>query len=121
MINNSHYIESLDRLVLEGGDINLDTVALGAGRKRGSIKRGRQSQAALVKLIDNTAAEQRAAPTAPIIKAKKRPAKPKAQMDEKAVLKSELYQKALQRLVSIQYENHRLRMRIVELEAALSR
>lgn len=121
MVSNSHYIEALDRLVLEGREINLDSVALGAGRKRGSIKRGRSSQAALVKLIDDTAAQQRSAQAAPILKSKKPAAKPKTQrLNDTAVRKSELYQKTLQKLVSIQFENHRLRMRIEELESASS-
>ena len=121
MVSNSHYIEALDRLVLEGREINLDSVALGAGRKRGSIKRGRSSQAALVKLIDDTAAQQRSAQVAPMLKRKKPATKPKTRrLDDTAVRKSELYQKTLQKLVSIQFENHRLRMRIAELESASS-
>ncbi len=121
MVSNSHYIEALDRLVLEGREINLDSVALGAGRKRGSIKRGRSSQAALVKLIDDTAAQQRSTQAAPIMKSKRPATKPKPQRhNDTAVRKSELYQKTLQKLVSIQFENHRLRMRIAELESASS-
>ncbi|WEX14246.1 hypothetical protein P2T68_27065 [Pseudomonas sp. G11] len=117
MSNNSHYIEAIDQLVLERAEINLDTVALRAGRKRGSIKRGRLSQASLVKLIDDTAAQQRQSPAAPLVKPKKQAAKTKSKKsDDSIVAKSEIYQKALQKMVSIQFENHRLRMMVAKLE-----
>ena len=118
MSNNRHYIEAIDQLVLEGAEINLDTVALRAGRKRGSIKRGRPSQASLVKLIDDTAAQQRQSSAAPLVKPKKQAAKTKSRKsDDSIVAKSEIYQKALQKMVSIQFENHRLRMMVAKLEA----
>lgn len=117
MSNNSHYIEALDQLVLEGAEINLDCVALRAGRKRGSIKRSRPGQSALVKLIDDTASQQRQSPVAPLVKPKKNAAKTKSRnSDDSLVTKSEIYQKALQKLVSIQFENHRLRMKVATLD-----
>ncbi|NVL34363.1 hypothetical protein F2S69_12125 [Pseudomonas syringae pv. actinidiae] len=117
MSNNIHYIEALDQLMLEGAEINLDSVALRAGRKRGSIKRSRPGQSALVKLIDDAASQQLQSLVAPLVKPKKKAAKTKFKKpDDLLVTKSEIYQLALQKLVSIQFENHRLRMRLATLD-----
>ena len=62
MSDNVDYFLALERLkngkpdrVDKGYKINKDTVALEAGRKRGSIKRGRQSFDALIDAIDEAA------------------------------------------------------------------
>ncbi len=117
MNTNNEYIDALDRLMLIGVPINLDAVSLEAGRKRGSIKRGRASQSRLVNLIDEAAHQQSAVPAEPLVQVKKRPVKPPTKkLNESDVLKSATYQKLLQKLISIQYENHRLRMKILAFE-----
>lgn len=46
-----HYFEALGRLKARGAKINNDTVALEAGRKKGSIKKGRTQFAKLISEI----------------------------------------------------------------------
>ncbi|MBH0090855.1 hypothetical protein [Pseudoalteromonas sp. NSLLW218] len=63
MNNNQHYFEALNRLLDKKPEIiddlsykiNLDTVAIEAGRKRGSIKSGRKSFQILISEIERAA------------------------------------------------------------------
>ena len=48
----SVYFEALERLVRRRGKINNDTVAIEAGRKKGSIKKSRPQHATLIAAID---------------------------------------------------------------------
>ncbi|MGT2509741.1 hypothetical protein [Cupriavidus basilensis] len=50
-----HYFEALSRLKARGAKINNDAVALEAGRKKGSIKKGRPQFAKLISEIESAA------------------------------------------------------------------
>lgn len=70
-----HYWEALDRLergipmrVPAGYSINLNTVAIEAGRKAGSIKKSRNSHLPIIDAIKNAAAKQKN----PIVEVKKK-------------------------------------------------
>lgn len=90
------YFEALQRLidnkpvnVPKGSKINNDTVALEAGRKRGSIKRGRELFSELIEAIDKVNKTK----DEPIAKLKVQVAKYK----EKADKYQKLYQEVLNR------------------------
>jgi chromosome segregation ATPase len=53
----AHYWDALDRLKKRKAKINNDTVAIEAGRKKGSIKKSREQFADLIAAIDRANAE----------------------------------------------------------------
>ena len=53
------YFEALERLMRRKGKINNDTVAIEAGRKKGSIKKSRPQHATLIAAIDAANEEAR--------------------------------------------------------------
>lgn len=56
------YYAALDRLKKRNAKINNDTVAVEAGRKKGTIKKSRALYAELIQAIDQAAAEQANSP-----------------------------------------------------------
>lgn len=108
LVNNSTYIVHPPYL------INKDTVALEAGRKRGSIKKSRQAHRALIEEIE-------AAST--IIITCKPSAQPvshnrniaREDHQKKFAELNKNYELALQKIVSLIQENHNLKLHIKEL------
>lgn len=123
-----NYMVALRRLVdgktnnvPKGSAINKDTVALEAGRKRGSIKKSRVENAALIAAIEVAAAAQegKSGPTAAQDAAKQKALK-KAVKEKLGSLKEE-HELALTKIVSLVQENHILKHRVIKLEQALDR
>lgn len=103
------------RIVPKGSLINKDTVALEAGRKRGSIKKSREEHAEIIFEIEAAAATQfeRSKPT-PVQEIEKQKNLKQAVKNELKSLKDD-YELALNKIVSLAYENHLLKKQINEL------
>ncbi|MHB0763449.1 hypothetical protein ACYCFC_03520 [Stutzerimonas sp. NM35] len=123
-----NYMAALQRLISgkpqnvpKGSAINKDTVALEAGRKRGSIKKSREEHAELIEAIEAAAAAQQeeSGPTA-AQDAEKQKALKKAAQAQLGNLKDD-YELALTKIVSLVHENHMLKQRVKELEAGRDR
>jgi len=123
-----NYMTALRRLVdgspnnvPKGSAINKDTVALEAGRKRGSIKKSRAENAPLIAAIEAAAAaqEEKSGPTAAQDAAKQKALK-KAVKEKLGSLKEE-HELALTKIVSLVLENHILKQRVMKLEQDLDR
>lgn len=114
-------IEGKPQNVPKGSAINKDTVALEAGRKRGSIKKSREEHAELIAAIEAAAASQQeeAAPTAAQYAVKQKALK-KAAQARLGSLKDD-YELALTKIISLVHENHMLKQRVKELEAGKDR
>jgi hypothetical protein len=109
-------IEGKTQIVPKGSSINKDTVALEAGRKRGSIKKSREEHSEIILELEVAAAThfERSKPT------------PNQEIDKqknlKQAVKKELrslkddYELALNQIVSLLYENHLLKKQIKELK-----
>ncbi|MCG7602069.1 hypothetical protein MHM84_20205 [Halomonas sp. McH1-25] len=119
-----NYLAALQRLiegrpknVPKGSAINKDTVALEAGRKRGSIKKSRAENADLIAEIEAAAAAQREAskPSASEDVQKQKALK-QAAKEQLGDLKAD-YELALQKIVSLAQENYLLKQQISELTA----
>ena len=117
-----NYIAALQRLIAgkpqnvpKGSAINKDTVALEAGRKRGSIKKSRAGNAELIAAIEAAAAAQqeKSGPTAAQDATKQKALKRAAQAQLGSL--KEDYELALTRIASLAHENHTLKMQIKEL------
>lgn len=108
-------IEGKTRIVPKGSSINKDTVALEAGRKRGSIKKSREEHVEIIFELEAAAATQfeRSKPT-PNQEIKKQKNLKQAVKDELKSLKDD-YELALNQIVSLAHENHLLKQRIKEL------
>lgn len=106
-VQTQQYFEALERLKRKGTPISKDSVALEAGRIRGSIKKSRQSHAALIVAIESAAKEQ----------AESRPEDPvPALRADKAELMARL-DAALDREVALLAEIYELRLTVKQLEA----
>lgn len=114
-------IEGKPHNVPKGSAINKDTVALEAGRKRGSIKKSREEHAELIAAIEAAAAAQqdKSKPTS-AQDAEKQKALKKAAQEQLGSFKED-YHLALTKIVSLVHENHMLKERIKELEKAKER
>lgn len=100
----------------KGSSINKDTVALEAGRKRGSIKKSRLEHAQLIAEIEAAALTQKASSQESanqLIDRQKR-LKNSAQQERDHFKKA--YELALTKIVSLEYENHFLKQQINELK-----
>jgi hypothetical protein len=123
-----NYMTALHRLIAgkpqnvqKGSAINKDTVALEAGRKRGSIKKSREEHAELIAAIEAaSAAEQEASGPTAAQNAEKQKALKKAAQVQLGSFK-ENYESALMKIVSLVHENHMLKQRIRELEVSRDR
>lgn len=110
-----NYRASLQRLIAgkpqnvpKGSAINKDTVALEAGRKRGSIKKSRAEYAELIAEIEAAAAaQQKAYKPSASEDAKKQKALKQAVQEQLGDLKAD-YELALQKIVSLVQENYLL-------------
>lgn len=108
-------IEGRPQNVPKGSAINKDTVALEAGRKRGSIKKSRAENAPLITEIEAAAtAQQKAAKPPGSEDAKKQKALKQAAQERLSDLKAD-YELALQKIVSLVQENYLLKQQISEL------
>lgn len=123
-----NYMAALRRLVAgkpnnvpKGSAINKDTVALEAGRRRGSIKKSRAENAALIAAIEAAAMalEDKSGPTAAQSAAKQKALK-EAVKEKLGSLKEE-HELALTKIVSLVQENHILKQRVMKLEQDLDR
>ncbi|PXX55657.1 hypothetical protein SAMN05660489_05572 [Pseudomonas sp. LAMO17WK12:I10] len=121
------YCAALQRLiegktfsVPKGSAINKDTVALEAGRKRGSIKKSREEHTQLIAKIEAaaTAQHEQAKPT-PAQEAEKQKALKKAAQVKLGSLKED-YELALTKIVSLVHENHMLKEQIKKLTEELT-
>ncbi|SDT96131.1 hypothetical protein [Geopseudomonas guangdongensis] len=118
-------IEGKPKSVPKGSAINKDTVALEAGRKRGSIKKSRAEHAELIAEIEAAAAavQQESSRLSASEDAKKQRALKQAAKDQLNVFKAE-YELALQEIAtlaqenySLQHENDSLKQKISEITA----
>ncbi|CAN0311915.1 hypothetical protein ACT3R8_11740 [Halomonas sp. AOP42-C2-23] len=110
-------IEGKPQNVTKGSAINKDTVALEAGRKRGSIKKSRSDNAPLIAEIEAAAAAQQvtAKPSA-TEDAQKQKARKQAAQEQLGDLRAD-YELALQKIVSLVQENYLLKQQISKLTA----
>lgn len=109
-------IEGKPQNVPKGSAINKDTVALEAGRKRGSIKKSRADNAPLIAEIEAAAAHQDTAKPSASENARKQKACKQAAQEQLGALKAD-YELALQKIVSLVQENYLLKQQISELTA----
>ncbi|MCK1783321.1 hypothetical protein L9Z73_02775 [Pseudomonas sp. TNT11] len=102
------------QIVPKGSAINKDTVALEAGRKRGSIKKSRAENAELIAEIEAAATTQSAhlKPSAAQEVEKQKSLK-KAAHGKIANLRKD-YEIALSRIVSLVHENYMLKQQLIE-------
>lgn len=114
-------IEGRPKNVPKGSAINKDTVALEAGRKRGSIKKSRADNADLIAEIEAAAAAQKEAskPSASEDVQKQKALK-QAAKEQLGDLKAD-YEIALQKIVSLAQENYLLKQQLNELTAEKQR
>lgn len=121
----NEYRAALQRLISnkplnlpKGSSINKDTVALEAGRKRGSIKKSRAEHAQLITEIEAAVLTHRTLnqETANQRVDRQKRLKNNAQQERDYFKKS--YELALTKIVSLEHENHFLRQKIIELKSA---
>ncbi len=120
MSSNEDYFSALKRII-EGktrilpakSSINKDTVALEAGRKRGSIKKSRTEHSSIIAAIEAAAAQS--------LNASKQTLNPdslkqknKTNHDEIKKLKKD-YEQALCQIVSLIHQNHSPRAKLLAL------
>lgn len=108
-------IENVPKILPKGSSINNDTVALEAGRKRGSIKKSRPEHAQLISEIKAaclTTEENRA--EFHLQKSEKQKRLKNSALEERDNFK-EKYEQALTKIVSLEYENYYLKKQIAEL------
>ena len=112
----NEYYAALDRLkankptiLQKGSAINNDTVALEAGRKRGSIKKGRH--AALIEAIEQAAQAVGKNVLSPAQQVEKAKNKTKAVKTDYEQLKED-YEKLLEKANSLLLENFELRQKL---------
>ncbi|MBA1293752.1 hypothetical protein G7025_10315 [Pseudomonas lurida] len=114
-------IEGKPHNVPKGSAINKDTVALEAGRKRGSIKKSREEHAGLIKSIEAASTAQQQKSKRPFTHdAEKQKALKKAAQEQFETIKED-YHLALTKIVSLVHENHILKERIKEFAQAKER
>ncbi|WP_256668914.1 hypothetical protein [Pseudomonas sp. C2B4] len=102
------------QIVPKGSAINKDTVALEAGRKRGSIKKSRAENAELIAEIEAAAANQSAQikPSAAQEVEKQKSLKKAAHGQITSLRKD--YELALSKIVSLVHENYMLQQQLIE-------
>jgi hypothetical protein len=102
------------QIVPKGSAINKDTVALEAGRKRGSIKKSRAENAELIAEIEAAAANQSAQikPSA-AQEVEKQTSLKKVAHGQLAILRKD-YELALSKIVSLVHENYMLKQQLIE-------
>lgn len=108
-------IENEPKILPKGSSINNDTVALEAGRKRGSIKKSRPEHAQLISEIKAaclTPKENKA--ETHFQKSEKQKKLKNSALEERDNFK-EKYEQALTKIVSLEYENYYLKKQIAEL------
>ncbi|HBP40738.1 MAG: hypothetical protein ACTJG4_08740 [Vreelandella alkaliphila] len=110
-------IEGKPQNVPKGSAINKDTVALEAGRKRGSIKKSRADNAPLIAEIEAAAvAQQDTAKPSASEEAQMQKARKQAAQEQLGDLRAD-YELALQKIVSLVQENYLLKQQISKLTA----
>ncbi|HEY9281773.1 hypothetical protein ACLIMJ_27785 [Pseudomonas veronii] len=108
-------IDGKTQIVPKGSSINKDTVALEAGRKRGSIKKSRDEHADIIFELEAAAAAQLERPkSTPAQEIEKQKALKQVVRNELKSLKDD-YELALNKIVCLAHENHILNKRIDEL------
>lgn len=120
MSSNEEYFAALNRII-EGktrilpakSSINKDTVALEAGRKRGSIKKSRPEHSSIIAAIEAAASQSLLAPKKNLNPNNLRQ-KNKTCHDEIKKLKKD-YEQALGQIVSLIHENHSLKTKLLAL------
>lgn len=123
-----NYRAALQRLIAgnpqnvpKGSATNKDTVALEAGRKRGSIKKSRAENAELIAEIEAAAAaQQEASKPSTSDNVKKQKALKQAAQEQLVDLKAD-YELALQKIVSLVQENYLLKQKVSKLTAEKQR
>lgn len=128
MSATDNYMAALRRLVdgkpnnmPKGCAINKDTVAMEAGRKRGSIKKSRTENAVLIAAIEAaTGAQEKKSGSTGAQDAAKQKAFKKAVREKFGNLKEE-HDLALTKIVSLIHENHTLKLQVMALEQELDR
>ena len=103
------YFDALARLKKANGKINNDTVAIEAGRKKGSIKRSRPQFAALIAAIDEAASEVAAVRNEPVARLER-------SKDEKRLLQQRL-EESLEREICLVRELFDLRRENAQLKS----
>lgn len=109
-------IDGKPQNVPKGSSINKDTVALEAGRKRGSIKKSRAENAELIAEIEAAAAQQETSKPSASEQVQKQKALKQAAQEQLGDLKAD-YELALQKIVSLVHDNYLLKQQVSELTA----
>lgn len=108
-------IENSPKILPKGSSINNDTVALEAGRKRGSIKKSRAEHAELILDIKAAALNPKEVKDEPnSLKAEKQKRLKIAAVEQRDNFR-EKYEHALTKIVSLEYENYYLKKQLAEL------
>jgi len=108
-------IENSPKILPKGSSINNDTVALEAGRKRGSIKKSRAEHAELILDIKAAALNPKETNNEPnSLKAEKQKILKNAAIEQRDNFR-EKYEQALTKIVSLEYENFYLKKQLAEL------
>lgn len=106
-------IEGKTRILSANSSINKDTVALEAGRKRGSIKKSRVEHSSIIAAIEAAAAQSLIAPKQ-TLKLENLKQKKKTNHEEIKRLKKD-YEQALCQIVSLIHQNHALQAKLLAL------
>jgi hypothetical protein len=114
-------IENKPQVVPKGSAINKDTVALEAGRKRGSIKNSRAANTSLIAEIEAAAAVQQAQSKPTCAQDVEKQKKLKKAAQERLDIIRDDYNIALMKIVSLSHENHALQQEIKSLKQELQR
>ncbi len=112
-------IENKPQVVPKDSAINKDTVALEAGRKRGSIKKSRPANTPLIAEIEAAAAAQQAQAQPTIAQKFEKQKTLKKAAQDRLEKTRESYEIALMKIVSLVHENHALQQEIKSLKKEL--
>ncbi|TFF51181.1 hypothetical protein C5609_14935 [Pseudomonas putida] len=108
-------IENRPSILPKGSSINNDTVALEAGRKRGSIKKSRAEHAQLILDIKAAAIKpQETKNDSNLQKIEKQKTLKKSAIVQRDSFR-EKYEKALAKIASLEYENFYLKKQLAEI------
>lgn len=120
------YRDALQRLVTgkpinvpKDSAINNDSVALEAGRKRGTIKKSRSEHSQLIEEIRTAAAGSSITKPTQNHNAMKQKSLKKDAQGKLELLKAD-YEHALTKIISLEHENHLLRLEVHKLKAQIS-
>ncbi|MEO8641319.1 hypothetical protein [Pseudomonas sp.] len=112
-------IDNKPQIVPKGSAINKDTVALEAGRKRGSIKKSRAANVPLIAEIETASvAQQEQSKPTPAQEVEKQKTLKKVAQNRLESIRDD-YDIALMKIVSLVHENHALQQEIKILKQKL--